>query len=191
MKKYSGSGRRGATMATLVLAATLLVSCASQLPLYFAHNVSNEAVLDVRHAHSKRPSDCLDVCVGMVLQYYGVADAPMDTIMPLDLVTQSRRLNTGASVDEQGHRLYATVLEMNAGDLAAQIGRGRPLIVAFKLPSREEYHSIVVSGYSADRGKFLINDPARLKPSWKRIAHYPTFKESGKYLVLLVGLRKQ
>jgi hypothetical protein len=127
----------------------------------------------------------------MVLKYYGVAAMAADTALPLELISVSHRLNTAAPVDEQGHVLFATVLELSPDEIVAQVAKRRPLIIAFKPSAREEYHSVVVSGYSMERGRFYVNDPARRKPSWKKLSGIPTFENSGKYLVLLIGLREK
>jgi hypothetical protein len=42
-----------------------------------------------------------------------------------------------------------------------------------------------------ERGRFYVNDPARRKPSWKKLSRIPTFEDSAKYLVLLIGLREK
>jgi hypothetical protein len=127
----------------------------------------------------------------MVLQYYGVETIVPDTALPMDLISLSHRLNTVTPVDEEGHVLFATVLELAPEELAAQLAKKRPLIVVFKPSAREEYHSVVVSGYWMERGRFYVNDPARRKPSWKKLSRIPTFVDSGKYLVLLIGLREK
>jgi len=151
----------------------------------------HETVLEIQHAYSKKPSDCLAVCARMVMQYYGVETSVPDTALPLELIALSRRLNTGTPVDDEGHVVFATVLKLAPEEMAAQLAKKRPLVVAFKPSAREEYHSVVVSGYSVERGRFFINDPARSKPSWKKLSGIPTFEDSGKYLVLLIGLRDQ
>jgi hypothetical protein len=148
-------------------------------------------VLEIQHSYSRKPSDCLAVCTGMVLQYYGVETIVPDTVLPLDLISLSHRLNTDTPVDEEGHVLFAAVLELAPEELAAQLAKQRPLIVAFKPSARKEYHSVVVSGYWTERGRFYVNDPARRKPSWKKLSRIPTFEDSGKYLVLLIGLREK
>ena len=126
----------------------------------------------------------------MVLQYYDVQTTVPDTALPLDLITLSKRLNTGTPVDEEGHIVFSTVLQLTPEELTAQLAKKRPLIVAFKPSAREEYHGVVLSGYCTDRDRFFINDPARRKPAWKKLSKIPTFEESGKYLVMLIGLRE-
>jgi hypothetical protein len=150
-----------------------------------------ETVLEIQHSRSTKPSDCLAVCARMVLQYYGVETIVPDSALPLELISLSHRLNTGTPVDDEGHLLFATVLELAPEVLVAQLAKKRPLIVAFKPSAREEYHSVVVSGYSTERGRFYVNDPARRKPSWKKLSRIPTFADSGKHLVLLIGLREK
>jgi len=127
----------------------------------------------------------------MVLHYYGVETVVPDTALPLDLMTLSKSLNTDAPVDAEGHVLFATVLQLSPEDITAHLAKQRPLIIAFKPSTREAYHGLVVSGYSADRDRYFINDPARRRPAWKRLSKIPTFEDSGKYLVLLVGLSEK
>jgi hypothetical protein len=161
------------------------------MPRFNRPTSEHRTVLEIQHAHSKKPSDCLAVCTSMVLKYYGVETILPDTVLPLDLISLSHRLNTGTPVDEEGHVVFATVLQLAPEELAAQLAKKRPLIVAFKPSAREEYHSVVVSGYWTERERFYINDPARRKPSWKKLSKIPTFEDSGKYLVLLIGLREK
>ena len=148
-------------------------------------------VLDIQHTRSQKPSDCLAVCTGMVLKYYGVETSLPDTALPLELISLSHRLNATGPVDHEGHVLFATVLELTPEEMAGQLTKMRPLIVAFKPSAREEYHSVVVSGYCMERGRFFVNDPARSKPSWKKLSRFPTYADSGKYLVMLIGLREK
>ena len=154
---------------------------------------SNEqgTVLEIQHAYSRKPSDCLAVCVGMVQQYYGVETVLPDTAFPLGLIALSQSLNTGTPVDDEGHVLFSTVLELTPDELTAHLAKRRPLIVVFQPSSRADYHSVVLSGYQTERSRYYVNDPARSKPSWKRLSKIPTFGDSGKYLVLLIGLREK
>ena len=126
----------------------------------------------------------------MVLQYYDVQTTVPDTALPLDLITLSKRLNTGTPVDEEGHIVFSTVLQLTPEELTAQLAKKRPLIVAFKPSARKAYHSVVVAGHWPERERVYIHDPARRKPAWKKLSKIPTFEESGKYLVMLIGLRE-
>ena len=182
---------RAAAVAFLLLLLSLCWSCAAVMPGLGGPVRDHEPVLNIQHSYSKKPSDCLAVCVGMVLQYYGVKTTLPDTLLPLELISLTQRLNTGTPVDDEGHFLFATVLELSPGELAAQLAKQRPVIVAFKPSARAEYHSVVVSGYSDKREQFYINDPARRKPGWKALCKIPTFKDSEKYLTLLIGLQEK
>ncbi len=150
-----------------------------------------KTVLEFQHFYTKKRSDCLAVCVNMVLKYYGVETVVPDTALPLDLMTLSQRLNSDTTVDAKGHVVFATVLQLTPEEITAHLAKKRPLIVAYKPSARKEYHSVVVSGYSTEGGRFYINDPARRKPSWKKLSKLRPFEDSGKYLVLLVGLREK
>jgi len=179
---------RVAFSASLVFLLSLCLSCASLMPRFKGEAIEQETVLDLQHAYSKKRSDCLAVCTDMVLHYYGVETLVPDIALPLDLTSLSRSLNTDTPVDDEGHVLFATVLQLSPEEITAHLARQRPLIVAFKPSAREEYHGVVVSGYCTDRDRFFINDPARRRPSWKKLSKIPTFEDSGRYLVLLIGL---
>lgn len=182
---------RVAATATLLLLLSLCLSCAALMPGFKRPTSEHKTVLEIQHAYSKKRSDCLAVCVNMVLKYYGVETTVPDTVLPLDLISLSQRLNTDTPVDEAGHVLFAAVLELAPVELAAQLAKKRPLIVAFKPSARKEYHSVVISGYWTERERFYVNDPARRKPSWKKLSRIPTFEDSEKYLVLFIGLREK
>jgi hypothetical protein len=185
------SAARIAAAAALLFLLSLCLSCASLMPHFKGQTIEQETILDVQHAYSKKQSDCLAVCTDMVLHYYGVETIVPDTTLPLDLMTLSKSLNTDTPVDAEGHVLFATVLQLSPEEITAHLAKQRPLVVAFKPFSREEYHGVVLSGYCTDRDRYFINDPARRKPSWKKLSKIPTFEDSGKYLVLLVGLREK
>jgi hypothetical protein len=182
---------RAAMVTTLILGLSLCLSCASVMRRTDAAAQDQRTVLGVQHAHSEKSSDCLSVCVGMVLQYYDVPAMAPDTVLPLELVSVSRQLNSGITADEDGHVLFSTVLEMGPDEIAAHLAAQRPLIMAFKPSARAEYHSIVVSGYGAADERFLIQDPSRRKPAWKKLSKFPPYNDTGKYLVLLIGIREQ
>jgi len=181
---------RVATAAAVLLLLSLCLSCAPLMPRFGRPAYEDATILEIQHSYSRKSSDCLAVCADMVLQYYGVEALVPDTALPLELLSLSRRLNAAAPVDDEGHVLFATVLDLAPEELAAQLTKKRPLIVVFKPSARNEYHSVVVSGYSMERGRFYVNDPAKRKPSWKKLSRIPTFMDSGKYLVLLIGLRE-
>jgi ABC-type bacteriocin/lantibiotic exporter with double-glycine peptidase domain len=168
------------------------MSCASLTPNLNGAAVEEQGTLiEFQHAYSKKQSDCLAVCVAMVLNYYDVEISLPDTALPFDLISLTKSLNTGTPVDEDGHVLFATVLNLSPDELKTHLSKQRPLIVAYKPSARKEYHSVVLSGYSTERERYYINDPARRKPAWKKISRIPTFEDSGKYLVLLVGLSEK
>jgi ABC-type bacteriocin/lantibiotic exporter with double-glycine peptidase domain len=169
---------------------SLCLSCASLTPRFARRTSERGTVLEVQHAHSKKHADCLAACVSMVLKYYGVETSVPDSVLPLDLATVTHALNTDTPVDSAGHVVFATILELGPEELTAQLAKKRPLIVAFKPSARKVYHSVVLSGYSSESSRFYVNDPARRKASWKKLSKIPTYADTGKYLVLLVGLRE-
>lgn len=178
-------------MVSLFLLLSLGWSCASRMPRLSTSSSEQGTILEIQHAYSKRPSDCLAVCVGMVQQYYGVETVLPDTAFPLELIALSKSLNTGTPVDDEGHVLFSTVLELTPDELTAHLAKRRPLIVVFQPSARADYHSVVLSGYRTERGSYYVHDPARRKPSWKKLSKIPTFGYGGKYLVLLIGLSEK
>ena len=114
-----------------------------------------------------------------------------DSSLPLELISLTRRLNMSTPVDDEGHVLFAAVLELSPEELVAELAKGRPLIVAFRSSSRATYHSAVVSGYCMESGQFFVDDPALRKARWIHVSRLPTFYNTGKYLVLLIGLGEQ
>lgn len=182
---------RTATAATTILLVSLCLSCASVVPGINNSSREHRTVLGVQHAHSKKSSDCLSVCADMVLRYYNVSTLAPDTALPLELVSLSRQLNSGITADDAGHILFSTIVEMGPDELTAQLANHRPVIIAFKPSTRKEYHSVVVSGYGEADERFLIHDPSKHKPAWKKLAKFPTYNDTGKYLVLLIGLREK
>lgn len=174
----------------MLLAAPLLyVSCAALTGHLAESQRGSESVLNVRHRDQQKQSDCLAACVDMVLDYYGFQAVVPDTALPLELISLTHRLNAAELRDTDGNRLFAAVLQLTPAEAAEHIVRGRPLILIYK-PSRRNpvYHSVVLSGYCDPKGKFLAHDPAHHKPRWIGLKRGTTFEDSGKYLVLLVGL---
>jgi ABC-type bacteriocin/lantibiotic exporter with double-glycine peptidase domain len=56
--------------------------------------------------------------------------------------------------------LQALAYKGDAGQLRDFLGKGRPLIVAWKM-GRDRYHNVVVTGFDPERLEFVVNDPAR------------------------------
>lgn len=126
----------------------------------------------------------------MVLRYYGIEAVVPDTSLPLELIALSRRLKAEALTDRHGNKVFATVLELSPEEMVAHIIEERPLILIYKPRSQKVYHSVAVSGYCPEQERFYTNDPLRKKPSWIRLSKISTFENTGKYLILLVGLHE-
>jgi hypothetical protein len=124
----------------------------------------------------------------MVLRYYSIEATVPDTLLPLEMIALSHRLNDESLTDPQGNKLFAAVQELSPEEMVAHINAERPLILVYRPRSQKVYHSIVVSGYCPEHDRFDVNDPFRKKPSWIRLSKIPTFEKTGKYLILLVGL---
>jgi ABC-type bacteriocin/lantibiotic exporter with double-glycine peptidase domain len=177
--------------AALIAVMSLCLSCASVMSGSNVAERNHGQVLPVPHAHSKKSSDCLAVCVSMVLKYYDVPTTVPDTALPWELASLSNHLNSGIRVDDEGHILFSTVLQLGADELTEQLSRQRPVIIIFRPSARAEYHSVVVSGYGNEHEQFFIHDPSKRKPYWKELSNIPTFEDSGKHLAMLVGIREQ
>lgn len=175
---------------TLLLLCVLMIclSCAPSGYRFSKSSCVKESVLGVEHIRSKKPADCLASCVNMVLRYYGIEAIEPDTSLPLELISLSHRLNAEALTDSHGNKLFAAVLELSPEEIVAHFIEERPLILIYKPRSQKVYHSVAVSGYCPEQNRFYVNDPLRKKPSWIRLLKIPTFENTGKYLILLVGL---
>jgi hypothetical protein len=169
---------------------SVCLSCAPSGYRFSKSSRVQETVLGVKHIHSRKPADCLPSCVNMVLRYYGLEAIVPDTSLPLELISLSHCLNAEALTDSHGNKLFAAILELSSEEMIAHIIEERPLILIYKPRSRKVYHSVAVSGYCPEQDRFYANDPLRKKPSWIRLSKIPTFENTGKYLILLVGLHE-
>lgn len=172
------------------LLSLVFISCATSVPLIGKQPSAKAVVIEFKHAQSAETSDCLAVCADMVMQYYGINQSVPDSILPLDLMELSNSLNSGATIDEAGHVLFSAVLGMTTEDITTQIVKERPLIVAYRPTSNEEYHSVVITGADPVRKRFYVSDPASRKPGWVKMSKFSTFADTGMFLVMLIGLRE-
>ncbi len=172
------------------LLSLVFISCATSVPLIRKQPSAKAVVIEFEHAQSAETSDCLAVCADMVMQYYGINQSVPDSILPLDLMELSNSLNSGATIDDAGHILFSAVLGMTTEDITTQIVKERPLIVAYRPTSNEEYHSVVITGADPVRKRFYVSDPASRKPAWVKISKFSTFADTGMFLVMLIGLRE-
>lgn len=173
-----------------LLACSLLffMSCASLKPRLNGFADEDDTILEIEHLHSKSSSDCLERCVDMVLQYYGVEVKLPDASLPLEMMALTQHLNDEMLTDDQGYRLFATVLPLSSEEMAAQLICARPLILIYKPHSQKVYHSIVISGYSPERDRYFTYNPIRKKPSWIRLTKITEFDDGEKYLIMMLGL---
>jgi hypothetical protein len=155
-----------------------------------ANRESGENVIipGFRHAYTTKASDCLVVCAGMVLNYYGVAYAVPDTALPLELASLSNSLNSGTPVDNEGHVVFSAILELTPEDIEAHLVSRRPVIIAYRPSRGDEYHGVVITGIDEVHQRFFVNDPARRRPGWKKISQFAAQANSNKHLVMLIGL---
>ena len=120
-QEYLRIAARVAATAILLLMLSLCLSCASLTRGLNGRTYEHETVLEIQHIRSSKPSDCLAVCVGMVLKYYGVETIVPDTVLPLEMISLSRSLNTATPVDDEGHVLFATVLQLTPEELEPHV----------------------------------------------------------------------
>ncbi|MBL0063000.1 MAG: C39 family peptidase [bacterium] len=172
------------------LLSLVFISCATTVPLMRKQPSEKAVVIEFKHEQSAETSDCLAVCADMVMQYYGINQSVPDSILPLDLMELSNSLNSSATLDAAGHILFSAVLGMTPDDITTQIVKERPLIVAYRPTSNEEYHSVVITGADPVRKRFYVSDPASRKPGWVKMSKFSTFADTGMFLVMLIGLRE-
>lgn len=176
--------------AALGVMSLFLVSCATTVPLIGQQPSAKATVIEFTHAQSAETSDCLAVCAEMVMQYYGVNQSVPDSMLPLDLMELSNALNSTATIDDAGHILFSAVLGMTTEEITTQIAKARPLIIAFRPTSSDEYHSVVITGADSVRKRFYVCDPASRKPGWVKMSKFSTFADTGMLLVMFIGVRE-
>lgn len=102
---------------------------------------------------------CGAAALTMVLRYWGIAashDAIAQALVEKELHgIRGSRLTAWAR--ERG--LTAIAYEGDMAQLRDFVGKGRPLVVAWKL-SRDSFHDVVVVGFDDDRGEVIVHDPA-------------------------------
>ena len=172
------------------LLSLVFISCTATVPFIGKQPSAKAVVIEFEHAQSAETSDCLAVCADMVMQYYGMNQSVPDSVLPLDLMELSNTLNSLATIDDSGNILFSAVLGMTTEDITTQIAKERPLIIAFRPTSSEEYHSVVVTGADPVRKRFYVSDPASRKPGWVKMSKFSTFADTGMFLVMVIGLRE-
>lgn len=128
------------------------------LPVIVAMVLAAAEPLDVPFV-PQRKDTCAAAALTMVLQFWG---------RPASEETISRELLEPELHGILGSRLQAFARDQGftaiayAGDKAQLrdfVGKGRPLIVAWKVGG-DRFHNVVVVGFDDDRHEVLVNDPA-------------------------------
>jgi ABC-type bacteriocin/lantibiotic exporter with double-glycine peptidase domain len=102
---------------------------------------------------------CGAASLAMVFRYWE-HPVPHDRIAAALLTPELRGIlgsRLAAFAREQG--MEAIAYEGDLAQLRDFVGKGRPLIVAWKV-GKGRYHNVVVVGFDDERGDVLVNDPA-------------------------------
>jgi len=119
-----------------------------------------------------QPNDgCGAASVAMVMQYWAAqehrAAGPPGRVETIQKQVYSPKLHgaTPASLEhylqQNGYLTFA--VSGTWKDLATQVGKGRPLIVALRPDGQRALHYVVIDGIDATRNLVTMNDPALRK----------------------------
>ena len=144
------------TWAAAIGAAACVVSPALAQPLPIA-SASAPAVLAVPFLPQSEAL-CGGAAAAMVMRYWGAQDVFADSFAPL-VDRSAGGIRQSALVGALEERRWTAVAGPgDAGQLAQELGRGRPVIALIEdRPGR--YHYVVVVSSAA--GKIVLHDPAR------------------------------
>ncbi len=163
----------------------LVVSCAG------LHSTRGDThIVELKHIRGNR-NTCLANCVDMVLDYYGVGTmfarvpglmGPYN-LLAMDSLLQS--MSSGGPADP--HAIQSFVLQADETFLLDQLSRERPVIVIYR-SGKDQYHSVVICGATADHREYFVDDPARKSGQWvSRSKLLQRWKSTGN-TALLIGL---
>ena len=149
-----------AAWACLILSAASVVSAEARPPLW----------IDVPFVAQPREG-CGAASLSMIIQYwnekFGVAsttDGDVAQIQRALYVPREHGIPAAAMGEYlRQHGFQAFAFDGKWSDLEAQIGKGRPLIVALRPSGQTELHYVVIDGVDSSRGLVTMNDPAERK----------------------------
>ncbi len=114
---------------------------------------------------------CGAASVAMIMQYWQMQQGKPPSL------AEDAQLIQQVLYSKQAHGIYASDLEQYLSqhgfrtfafrgewtDLASNLGKGRPLLVALQPGRRDPLHFVVIAGVDQDAGLVLMNDPAQRK----------------------------
>jgi len=170
---------------SIFLISFLFISCAS---LQRARN--NSQVIQLHHIRGNDVS-CLANCVDMVLDYYGFdsyfAKQP-ELKSPANLLAMDSLIHAITSPDTANpNKLHSFVLQADEAFLQEQLSHRRPVIIVIT-NRRNIYHSLVVSGFTADHKAFFVHDPAKSKGRWLSRAKLLKQWKTTENTAMLIGI---
>jgi ABC-type bacteriocin/lantibiotic exporter with double-glycine peptidase domain len=102
---------------------------------------------------------CGAASLAMVMRYWG-QEITQDQIAARLLQKDLHGIR-GSKLEEFARErgLVAIAYTGDRDQVRDYLAKGRPLIVAWRV-GRDRYHDVVVVGYDAEKGEFLVHDPA-------------------------------
>jgi ABC-type bacteriocin/lantibiotic exporter with double-glycine peptidase domain len=150
--------------------------------------------IDVPFVHQPREG-CGAASLSMVMQYWAQQQRRAAGVTS-DVEAIQRQLylpsehgipasSMAAYLREHGFEVFA--LSGRWSDLATQLRKGRPLIVALRPAGQRELHYVVVDGIDPGRGLVMMNDPAERKLlSQERAGFEKDWNATGDWMLLAV-----
>lgn len=117
-------------------------------------------MLDVPYFATKSDYMCSEDAFASVLNYYGIKTTPEE------LAAQGFE-NLERAPDFCPAGLRCTLVRKGAiglGDLFGELSAGRPVMIRVRPIGQEDWHSVVLVGYSRDRGIFYVHDNGMGRP---------------------------
>jgi ABC-type bacteriocin/lantibiotic exporter with double-glycine peptidase domain len=148
--------------------------------LIVAFVLGSAAPLDVPFV-PQRKDTCAAAALAMVLQFWGQPAAEEEIARQLLEPQLHGILGSRLQAFARDAGFTAIAYEGDAGQLREFVGKGRPLIVAWKVGA-DRFHNVVVIGFDDDRHEVLVNDPAEgarrgvtereFEARWARAGHW-------------------
>jgi ABC-type bacteriocin/lantibiotic exporter with double-glycine peptidase domain len=102
---------------------------------------------------------CAAAALAMVMRFWDVPVAQEEIVAALLQPEIHGILGSRLAAFARERGFTAIAYEGDVAQLRDFVGRGRPLIVAWKL-TRDRYHNVIVVGFDDERAEIVVNDPA-------------------------------